>query len=203
MIRRTLAASALIAIVGCETVPVEMPPDAFEALMRDTRTSTSVSFTENQLSAALTREDLSAAQRGDLLLLRAEKRAENSFNLPAAVADLDTFLIENPEDPRQLDVTTSRDDVQSSINEATRRLSGLQNLPDWFDDKVLMGALEEAALRYQRSGLTPTLPQTSILREFDYVCANGHSGSGEAVHTYGVVPGHADALVWCDPLPDS
>ncbi|MEO0551289.1 MAG: hypothetical protein AAFZ91_15330 [Pseudomonadota bacterium] len=203
MIRRILAASALVAIVGCETVPVEMPPDAFEALMQDTRTSTSVSVTENQLSAALTREDLSAAQRADLLLLRAEKRAENSFNLPAAVADLDTFLIENPEDPRQLDVTTSRDEVQSSIDEATRRLSRLQNLPDWFDDKVLMGALEEAALRYQRSGLTPTLPQTNILREFDYICGNGQSGSGEAVHTYGVIPDHADALVWCDPLPDS
>lgn len=203
MIRKTLLAAILVSIAACETVPVQMPPEAFDAVMTETAAHTSVPYVERLIAEALEREDLSVSQRMALLQQRADKRSEARYDLPGAIADLETVIGEASEGQDTSDVEAQKSQITTMIEQVEGRLSGLQNLRNWFDDKVAMGALDEAALRYQRSKLTPTAQQTYTLQEAGFVCAKGERDGGDAYHTFGPVPDFAEGLVWCDALPDS
>ncbi|MDJ0920924.1 MAG: hypothetical protein QNI84_07335 [Henriciella sp.] len=203
MIRKTCLTALLYVLAACETVPVEMAPDAFDAVMSETAASASLPYVERRIAEALDDPDLSAAQRHDLLKQRAEKRIEHAYDVPGAITDLDTILATASETMPFEELETQKSRGQVLIEEAQVRLSRLQNLSDWFDDKVTLGALDEAATRYQRSRLTPTAEQTYVLREAGFVCAEGDGASGEMFHTFGAAPDYAAELVWCDALPDS
>lgn len=204
MIRRILIPATLVFMAACATTPPpEMPVDAFEAAMTDAKANPSPASVDIVLSALLARDDLNQLQRSEILFVRAEKRQAGAFNLPGAVADLDAFLAARPEDLRVADAQRLRELANLSVEGATDRLSRLQNLRNWFDDKVALGALSEAAARYQASGLTPTAQQTYTLQEAGYVCSTTESEAADPLHTYGPEPDYATGLVWCEALPDT
>ncbi|MCR9271262.1 MAG: hypothetical protein NXH72_14815 [Hyphomonadaceae bacterium] len=194
-IKITLCAM-ILAVAACETVPSEMAAGQFAAQIDALTTNPSVFASDRDLTALLAREDLTPIQRADAAYLRGTKRFEGRYNMPGAIKDYDQFIALAPADPR---ISTAERHIvfaATEIENAQRRLAQLQNLPDWFDDKVLMGEFDTAVARYRKAGLTPTESQVHLLREAGYVC----SGEGDAVHLFGPVPEHAADAIWCpDP----
>lgn len=189
-----------LGFAACETVPpepivVEMAQESFDEAMRRAAANPSPASVDRELSNLLARTDLTEDQRVDALYLRADKRWRGKFNVPGAVADYDQFLGLRPLDSRAADAKRHVGFARSEIRAAESRLRSLQNITNWFNDKVIMGRVTEAAQRYQRSGLTPTERQTYTLREAGYICAGG--SAGKRVHNYGATPSYVSGLVWC------
>jgi len=195
---RLLVSSLLFIVAACETVPASMDVAQFGAEMSRLDQNPSVASADAALDQLLSRSDLTEAQRGNVLFLRASKRLDGRFNLPGAIEDLQAFAVLQPEDPRASAAERRLIFAAAEIESAQARLARLQNLPDWFDDKVLMGDFADAAVRYRKSGLTPNEAQLYLLREGRYVCAAGDSGTAEIVHKYGPVREDVEGAVWCD-----
>lgn len=203
MFYRFLFPALVLGLAACETVPVEEPPvmmeqASFNTELERARANPSPPSADRILSSLLSRTDITDAQRAEALFLRAEKRRLGNFNLPGAVSDYEAFLALRPLDSKAAFAKRDLGFSKTSIRSAERRLAGLQTLPAWFNDKVLMGRLPEAASRYERSGLTPTERQVYTLREAGYICA---TGSGKRVHNYGAMPSYVQNLTWCAAKP--
>ncbi len=196
--------AVLIALAACETTPpppTEMDQATYAETMRRADANPSAVAVDRDLSALLARSDLSEDQQARIHLIRARKRWRGGYNKPGAVADFKAFLRLLPLDPEAARVRVEQGHVRTEIRQHEQRLVGLQTLPNWFDDKLAMGALDEAAARYRKSGLTPTDNQVYVLREAGFICADGAGGSGgEPVHQHGTRPAYAANLVWC-PMP--
>ena len=201
-------------LAACATVPAEMDPELFQAECSSIEVNPSIAASESALEGMFARTDLTDDQRIDLLYLRADKRWESKYDLPGAIADLDQVLILRPEDSRAAGAERRKVFAATEIENAQRRLARLQNLPDWFDDKVLMGDLAAGAERYRAAGLTPSDAQLYLLRESGYVCAAPEVESDEEmseeteeaapaitpVHRHGPEPDYVAGAVWCsDP----
>lgn len=195
---RLLVSCLLFVIAACETVPASMDAAQFGAEMSRLDQNPSVAAADAALDQLLSRSDLTEAQRGDALYLRASKRLDGRFNLPGAIKDLQAFALLQPTDPRASAAERRLIFAAAEIESAQARLAQLQNLPDWFDDKVLMGDFADAATRYRESGLTPNEAQLYLLQEGRYVCAAGHSDTAETVHKYGPLREDVEGAVWCD-----
>ncbi|MFN3214373.1 MAG: hypothetical protein ACE37M_14810 [Henriciella sp.] len=199
MIFRPLICLGLMTLASCETVPSTLDPMVFASESEQIQANPSVVSADAALTSLLARTDLTPQQRADALFLRAEKRWTAKFDLPGAIEDFEAFLTLAPEDVRVSEVKRDEVFAATEIENAQRRLSGLQNITDWFDDKVLMGELDDGAMRYKNSGLTPTDLHLYLLREAGYVCA----GEDDPVHVHGPMPEHAADASWCPASVDS
>jgi len=198
LVSATFSASLLIVLSACETVPEApsaMEQAGFEQVMARAASNPSPAAIDRDLTALLARTELSDDQKAKIYRLRGEKRWRGAFNKPGAIEDFDSFLAIRPADPEVANVRIERRSAQSDISGHQQRLRGLQTLPAWFNDKVAMGDIAEAAARYRKSGLTPTDRQVYTLREAGYICTN--ASGGEAIHRYGALPAYAASLVWC------
>ena len=194
---RSLLAVLAIGVAACETVPPTMDPALFSSEIAAIEIDSSAVSSDATLTDMLARTDLTQDQRAEALYLRSKKRFEGKFNVPGALADYDAFALLLPEDPRLTSIERHKVFASSEIENAQRRLAQLQNLSDWFDDKVLMGELDAAAARYRSAGLTPTAEQLRVLTDGGFICA----AEGEAVHQFGEQPDYATDAFWC-PDPD-
>lgn len=188
----------LIGVSACETVPETMDPAVFESELSALSDNPSMAASDRQISDLLARSDLTDLQRADAMILRAEKRLDARFNLPGAHADFETFVTLRPEDARVSTAERRQLFVVEEIESAQRRLAQLQNLSDWFDDKVLMGDLAAGAARYRKAGLTPNPAQLYLLRESGFVCDAAANPDSQPVHQYGTAREDVDGAVWCD-----
>jgi len=201
MFRRFFSLSLLL-IAACETVPATLDPAIFSAEMTRLEAETRIATLETEVATFLARTDLTPVQRADGHYLRAEKRLDTRFNLPGAIEDYRAVLGLNPEDLRSATVERRILFANSEIEAAQRRLARLQNLPDWFDDKVLMGELQAAATRYRSAGLTPTEQHFRLMQDGGFICAAlpNESVANPAIHRYGDAPDYAAGASWCvDP----
>ncbi len=199
---RSLLLAAALAITACETVPASMDPAVFDAEQAQLQSMESVALAETGFEALLARPDLTPAQRAEAHFLRAEKRLSARFDLPGAIADFDAFVGLLPEDPRLGTAARRKGFAQAEIESAQRRLARLQNLSDWFADKVIMGELEAGAARYRKSGITPSAFHHHMLQENGFICAAADMTEADTprVHQYGETPDYAADTVWCsDP----
>ena len=194
---RFILSVAAIGLAACETLPATYDPVVFEGQIEAVKTNPSTVAKDRELSRLLMRDDLTLEQRASALFLRGQNRFEDRFNMPGAIEDFRTFTLLVPEDPRTAAITRREVFATTEIENAQRRLARLQTLSAWFDDKVLMGHLEAAALRYKSSGLTPTDQQLYLLKEAGYVCIG--EGEGAPVHRFGDLPDYAADHVWCAP----
>lgn len=199
--------AVLLVLAACETTPP--PPTAMDTAtyaetMRRAGANPSAVAVDRDLSVLLARSDLSEDQQARIHLLRARKRWRGGYNKPGALADFKAFLRLLPLDPEAAGARIEKGHVRTEIRGHQQRLAGLQTLSAWFDDKLAMGALDEAAVRYRKSGLTPTDNQVYVLREAGLICAGGAGGSGGApVHQHGTRPAYAANLVWCPGAANS
>ena len=199
---RTLILATVLTIAACETVPATMDPVLFEAEQAQLQTMESVALAERGLETLLARPDLTPSQRAEAHFLRAEKRLSARFDLPGAIADFEAFKTLVPEDPRIGTADRRAGFAKAEIEAAQRRLARLQNLSDWFGDKVLMGDLEAGAARYRSAGITPSAFNLHMLQENGFICAAAEpiDADPRAVHKFGERPDYAESAVWCsDP----
>ena len=195
---RFFASVLLLAMVACETVPDTMDTLVFDAEMSRLNDNPSIASVDSQLETLLARSDLTQVQRGEALYLRANKRLDKRFNLPGAIADFEAFIQLSPEDTRVATANRRIVFAQSEIGSAQARLAQLQNLPDWFDDKVLMGDLDAATSRYRTAGITPNEAQLYLMREARFVCSADENADAETLHKYGPLREDVEGAVWCD-----
>ena len=198
MVIRVILVLFFIGLAACETVPKTMDPVLFDGEMTDLSNNPSIAAADAQISRLLAREDLTAVQRADALFLRAEKRLDKRFDLPGALADFDAYIALQPEDMRVSTAERRKLFAREEIAAAQRRLARLQNLSDWFDDKVLMGDLEAGAARYRSAGLTPNPAQLYLLKESGFICVDPDQSDRQTVHQYGELRDDVDGAVWCD-----
>ena len=199
MIFRTLFSASVLFVAACETVPATLDPVQFDSEIAQIAKNPSVVSAEAALTRLLARPDLTPEQRVEVTFQRAAKRWDGKYDLPGAVADFDAFAALAPEDARVSTVGRDKVFAATEIENAQRRLAGLQNITNWFNDKVLMGDLEEGAARYKKSGLTPTDPHLYLLREAGYIC----EGEDDPVHQYGDLPDYAKNASWCPEPAES
>jgi hypothetical protein len=200
MKHRYLFPILLLGLAACETTPpppppVEMAQEGFDAAFLRAETNGSPVAADRDLTTLLARSDLNDDQRAKALHLRAMKRWRGGVNKPGAVTDFEAFLKLRPLDAKASEARRNQGFARNEIRGHESRLRQLQPLPTWFDEKVALGGLSEAAMRYKTSRLTPTERQIYTLREGQYICVN--TSGGQAVHNYGPVPSYASGLVWC------
>ncbi|MEM6652289.1 MAG: hypothetical protein AAF582_06775 [Pseudomonadota bacterium] len=190
-----LAALGLV-LSGCASAPQTMDPTRFETELSSGLENVSAVSVDDALTALLNADDLSELQRADTLYLRAEQRLDRRLNLPGALRDFERFEAAHADDERGQRVARMRIFAQSEINAAQERLARLQNLTNWFDDKVLMGALAEGAARYKSSGLMPSHSHFLLLKDSGFICA----GEGKPIEDFGLAPDYLGDAYWCfDP----
>lgn len=198
MLSRFLVTFIMFAVAACETVPASMDAAVFDTEISRHDRNPSVASVDTQLEDLLARTDLTDIQRGEALYLRASKRLDGRFNLPGAIQDFETFILLMPEDARVSAAERRLVFAASEISSAQARLARLQNLPDWFDDKVLMGDFTDAAARYREAGITPNEAQLYLMREGRFICTADDGSSAETVHKFGPRRDDVEGAVWCD-----
>ncbi|MEM7460747.1 MAG: hypothetical protein AAF331_14875 [Pseudomonadota bacterium] len=195
---RAIIGLFFLSLAACETVPKTLDPVLFEREIVTLTGNPSVASSDRQIAELLGRPDLTEGQRANAVFLRAEKRLDARFNLPGALEDFDTFMALQPEDTRRATAERRKLFVTEEIESAQRRLARLQNLSDWFDDKVLMGDVSAGAVRYRTAGLTPNPAQLYLLRESGFVCDDPGESDLQVVHQYGAARDDVEGAVWCD-----
>ncbi|MEQ9316488.1 MAG: hypothetical protein RLN72_11605, partial [Henriciella sp.] len=94
------------------------------------------------------------------------------------------------------------DFAKGDVEAAEARLAGLQTLPQWFDDMVAMGRIEEAAARQKASGLAPTVTHARLLEAAGYLCKDTEDSADEQDWLGDSATDIAD-LNWCESPPVS
>jgi len=200
---RIISLLLLMGVAACETVPATMDPTVFEADIARMSQDPNLAAAETDLSTLLTRADLTVEQRAEAGLLRGQTRLDARLNLPGAIADFDQFVQLQPEATQVALAKRRKLFASEEIDAAQRRLARLQNLSDWFDDKVLMGDIADGAARYQSAGLTPNPAQLHLLKMRGYVCTQETRADGEPVQQYGAPREDTAGAVWCEDPSDS
>ena len=197
---RMFFALALLSLSACASVPATLDPGLFATEMARHDDNPSIAAADAEMTRLLARTDLTDLQRADVLFSRAERRLDSKFDLPGAIFDYEAFTRLAPEDPRSIMAERRNLFASGEIENAQRRLARLQNLSNWFDDKVLMGDLDAAAARYRSSGLTPNAAHLYLLREAGFVCGidTVELATPDTVHRFGAAPEYATGSVWCD-----
>lgn len=198
MVPRVIPLLFILLMSACETAPSTMDPLVFEADMTNLSENPSVASVDIALEQLLARPDLTDTQRATVLLARGEKRLDGRLNLPGAIADFDQFIALQPDAPNNAVAERRKLFAAEEIDAAQRRLAQLQNLSNWFDDKVLMGEIGVAAARYQAAELTPNPAQLYLLRESGYICADPAIADLQPVQKYGAPRDDTDGAVWCE-----
>ncbi|MEL6862739.1 MAG: hypothetical protein AAGL11_12945 [Pseudomonadota bacterium] len=197
---QALTLAVLLGLAACETVPSAMDPATFDTTLASAEANTNPARRDAELSDLIARAELSDEQRATALYARADGRLNMKFNLPGAMEDFDALLALAPEDARVATVERRKLFAAEEIEAAERRLARLQNLPDWVDDKILMGDIPAAAVRYQGSGLTPNAGHFYVFLETGFICAPADLVDAAPVHQVGPEPEHVQGAVWCsDP----
>ena len=205
--------SLLIAAIGaaalltaCETVPepVTMDQVAFQSAVADANSAWHPYASIQKLTQLLDNPTLSPAQRARVQYERGRIRTESSIELPDAIQDLRaaSSVSATPVDGAEAPVATGIPDTfplvrtaEAKLNAARSRLSGLQTLPEWFDDKVATSEVAAAAERFRKSGLAPDPFDAGLLEAAGYLCRSSSAGRGE--WTYGENISHLSDLDWC------
>ncbi len=204
-----LAAIGAFMLVGCETVPVEvnMQPSAFQTAVSRATSAWHPYAGIEDLNTMLETQTLSSAQRARVLYERGRIRTENAIELPNGIQDLQqattlqaTIVPEEGVAPMQPipDTSSMIRIAEAKLQLSRARLAGLQTLPQWFDDKVAVSEVAEAAERYRTSGLAPDPFDAGLLEAAGYLCRNDGAGAGK--WQLGENTSHLSDLDWC-PAP--
>ncbi|MGB3627108.1 MAG: hypothetical protein WA989_14855 [Henriciella sp.] len=203
--RSTLCAAMLAVILAaCETTPVavELTPAEYQAAITEAESRWHPYLQIESLTGTLDTAVLSDRQRAGLLFERGTTRRLSRIDLPGAVSDFEaaTALAAAPSLTENLN--TELDFARADAAAAAARLAGLQTLPQWFDDIVAMGRVEEAAARQKASGLAPTVEHARLLEAAGYLCKDVDDGE-DAEAWLGVPDEDISELNWCESPPVS
>ena len=191
-------------LAACETppeVPVEMDPAAFQAAVNQADTAWHPYAGINQLTEIADTRVLSSAQRSRLLFERAKLSTEAGIDLPQAIQDLRAVRSSGTTPSLNAEADQLLTLAEAKLEAARARLAGLQNLSNWFDDKVATGEISAAADRVQKSGLSPNPQDAGLLEAAGYLCRKSLGTSDD--WAYGEDNQHLEKLEWCSSSANS
>ncbi len=154
---------------------------------------------DTALTELLSRTDLSPADRAEALYERASLRRLDGNDRPGAVADYEALLVLAPAEDLAaragVELVMTREDLAA----LQARLARLQSLPDWFSTTWSLGQRAAPALRYQKSGISPSERAVWDLQQAGFICDS--TGEGGPVQGHGDHRDDLDGLTWCLALP--
>lgn len=193
---------AILFFVACETTPTDTVPAAmtessFNAALASAKAYHNPYQAERQLSAILSRQDLTRDMRARALFERGSLRRQGAANMTGSIQDFDDMLRISSSHPLANNARIERGYAQEWIKqlEQFRRTGRLQTIAAWFDDAWRLGERDKAAARYRRSGLSPTAEQVTQLTQTGYLCKG--SGAGGVLHKYGPPRSDLQTVFWC------
>jgi hypothetical protein len=193
-----LAGLGALVLAACETgpgTPAEMDAAAFETAVSDAGDAWHPYASVASLNKLIEEHALSAEQKARALYRRGRIRTEARIQLPQAIEDLTEAGTLAPTRSFGPTVATLLEQARTDLDAARGRLSGLQNLPNWFDDKVAAGELDEAAHRFRESGLSPDPIDAGLLEAAGYLCRKALGNSDD--WQFGDDNEHLKKLEWC------
>lgn len=200
-----LAGLGALLLAACETPPPEVPAEmeaaAFQAAVADARDEWHPYASINKMTDLLDNQVLSEAQRTRLLFERGKMATEARINLPRAIEDLTQVQAYAAATVSGEDVTALIEQAEYRLNASRSRLAGLQNLPNWFDDKVATGEIGPAANRFRESGLSPDPQDAGLLEAAGFLCRKSVGNSDD--WQFGYDNQHLEKLEWCAPRENS
>ena len=150
------------------------------------------------LTKLLERKTLTTEQRVQALYHRGSLRRQKADNRRGAVEDFEKLLKIAPDHKlasrTETELAFARDDVKAIEASLNRFLT----LSQWFDGIWVLGEHDEAATRYQRSGLAPTPEQVEKLQAAGYICSSNEDDN--KLHLYGETRDDLEGLQWCSEL---
>jgi tetratricopeptide (TPR) repeat protein len=203
----TIAAALLLAS-ACEALPEETigrastPTDAqFRAMMSAAMVPDNAFAEDRNLTAILSRSEITLDQRLQVLAMRAAARSTTGANLMGAIADYEEIIQTAPQDHRLLRV--ARDEKAYSETQKTyldRRIAAgpgqATNWSNYFNDLMQLGRHQDAIAFAKTAKLRLSTAQAERLTEAGYLCEGvGYSGPS---FQWGSAGAGYHVVYWCD-----
>ncbi len=206
MMGHTIAAVLLVS--ACEALPegqgsrAATPTDAeFKAIMSGAMAPDNPFAEDRNLTAILSRSEITLDQRLQVLAMRAAGRSTTGSNLMGAIADYEEIIQTAPPDHRLLRV--ARDEKTYSETQKTyldRRIAAgpgqAANWSAYFNDLMQLGRHQDAIAFAKTAKLRLSASQTERLTEAGYLCEGaGYSGPS---FQWGSSSAGFHVVYWCD-----
>jgi hypothetical protein len=203
-----IAAALLLLASACAALPEEQrqmaatPTDAqFKAIMSNAMTPENPFTEDRNLTAILSRPEITLDQRLQVLAMRAAVRSTTGSNLMGAIADYEEIIQTAPPDHRLLRV--ARDERAYSETQKTyldRRIAAgpgqAANWPNYFNDLMQLGRHQDAIAFARTTKLRLSAGQAERLTEAGYLC-EGAGFSGPS-YQWGNAGAGYHVVYWCD-----
>jgi hypothetical protein len=206
MMGHTLAAMLLAS--ACEALPEDSrataatpTPAEFKAIMSSALVPDNPFAEDRNLTAILSRREITLEQRLEVLAMRAAGRSTTGSNLMGAIADYEEIIQTAPQDHRLLKV--ARDEKAYSETQKTyldRRIAAgpgqAANWPNYFNDLMQLGRHQDAIAFAKTAKLRLSAAQAERLTEAGYLC-EGAGFSGPSFQ-WGSAGAGYHVVYWCD-----
>jgi hypothetical protein len=205
MMGHTIA--AMLLACACEALPegprlAATPTDAeFKTIMNDAMAPDNPFAEDRNLTAILSRAEITLDQRLQVLAMRAAGRSTTGSNLMGAIADYEEIIQTAPEDHRLLRV--ARDEKAYSETQKAyldRRIAAgpgqAANWSTYFNDLMQLGRHQDAIAFAKTAKLRLSAPQAERLTEAGYLC-EGAGFSGPS-YQWGSAGAGYHVVYWCD-----
>jgi hypothetical protein len=206
MMGHTLAAMLLAS--ACEALPeasrvtaATPTPAEFKAIMSSALVPDNPFAEDRNLTAILSRREITLEQRLEVLAMRAAGRSTTGSNLMGAIADYEEIIQTAPQEHRLLEV--ARDEKAYSETQKTyldRRIAAgpgqAANWPNYFNDLMQLGRHQDAIAFAKTAKLRLSAAQAERLTEAGYLC-EGAGFSGPSFQ-WGSAGAGYHVVYWCD-----
>jgi hypothetical protein len=202
------AVVAMLLASACEALPEDSrgraaTPTAseFKAIMSSAMVPDNPFAEDRNLTAILSRSEITLQQRLEVLAMRAAGRSTTGSNLMGAIADYEEIIQTAPLDHRLLRV--ARDEKSYSETQKAyldKRIAAgpgqPANWPNYFNDLMQLGRHQDAIAFAKTAKLRLTSAQAERLTEAGYLC-EGPGFSGPSFQ-WGSTGAGFHVVYWCD-----
>jgi hypothetical protein len=204
-------AAAMLLAAACESVPPEphpeferspTPTDAqFKAMMNAALVPNNPFAEDRNLTAILSRPEITLDQRLQVLAMRAAGRSTTGSNLMGAIADYEEIIQTAPRGHRLAKVAADEKAYsETQKGYLDRRIASgpgpAANWSDYFNDLMQLGRHQEAVSFARGSKLKLSAAQAERLTEAGYLC-EGAIYSGPSFQ-WGSSSAGYHVVYWCD-----
>lgn len=195
-----IAGLCALALSACQTTraPVNANSGEFETDMATALSQADPYQADFMIGQILEWPDLSSEQKARALYHRGSLRRQTGNNRLGAVTDFEAMLALTPTHNLAGHARTELSYTRQDIQKLRNRLKRLLTHAEWFDAMWTLGERDQAAKRYQKARLSPTVAQVKALRATGHIC--DADGKGANVYQLGDRRSDLDGLKWCKPL---
>ncbi|KCZ89507.1 hypothetical protein [Hyphomonas johnsonii] len=190
---RVLAFALFLA--ACATPPPVETGPPFESVMVEAKGEANPYKADAVLTGLLERQTLTDDQRARALYARGSLRRQDGDDRRGAVEDFKAMLALAPAHPLGPNAREELEFAETDVETIEAGLQRMLSLSQWFDSMWVLGAHDEAAARYRKSGISPNPAQLADLAQAGFVCMGDETG--DKVYTVGDRRDDLEDAYWC------